>query len=248
MFLAKSLGESAFFVLSELEAIHGLVHAFTTRQTDFSEKDARSVAEVAWRKDVFLRALGIAPADVILLKQVHSDRVVTVGAQGSAGPREKERADGILLPEPGRFAVIKTADCLPLLLIYPEGRKVCALHAGWRGTRERIAHKGASLFLEETGARPEQILVALGPCIRRCCYEVGPEVVEQFREAKHDLDRILTGGRLDLVEANRAHLEDLGITQIFDSGMCTACRTDLFYSYRREGPTGRMWALAGFRE
>ena len=248
MFRAKSLGEINFFVLSELEAIHGLVHAFTTRQTDFSEKDARSVSEVAWRKDVFLQAAGIAPSSVILLKQIHSDRVVTVGTGAVGIPGERERADGILLAEPGRFAVIKTADCLPLLMIYPKGRKVCALHAGWRGTRERIARKGARLLLEETGARPDEILVALGPCIRRCCYEVGPEVIAQFRDAGHDLDRILTGRRLDLVEANRAQLEELGVTQVFDSGMCTACRTDLFYSYRREGPTGRMWALAGFKE
>jgi YfiH family protein len=245
MFRPKSVGGATFFVFSELEETPGFVHGFTTRQTDLAGKDACAAGEVASSKGLFLKALGIGPDSVVLLKQVHSDRVVTFGA---GTPIKREQADGILLPDPGRFAVIKTADCLPIIALYPKGRQVCALHAGWRGTRDQIARKGLGFFLKETSARPEDVIVALGPCIRRCCYEVGPEVIEEFREKGHDLARITDGARLDLVEANWAQVENLGVSHVLDSGMCTACRTDLFYSYRLEGLAERSWALAGFRE
>ncbi len=208
-------------------------------------KDAPTQGEVARGKTVFLETLGIRPECVVQLKQIHSDRVVKIDATYSHGTMP-ERADGIQLARAGFFAVIKTADCAPLIAVHPESRTVCALHAGWRGTRDRITRKALTRFLSETNARPDELVVAIGPSIRRCCYEVGPEVLQQFDEAGHDLGRIASGRQLDIVEANRAQVEELGIGRFLDSGMCTACRTDLFYSYRREGKTGRLWALAGF--
>lgn len=247
VFYEKTLGSTRFFVFSELESIPGLLHAFTTRATDDLVKDALTAGEVASGKDVFLATLGIRPEQVVQLKQIHSDRVITIDSAyaGNHGT-PPERADGIQLARAGFYAVIKTADCAPIIAVHPESRSVCALHAGWRGTRDRITSKGLTRFLAETKARPDEILVAIGPSIRRCCYEVGSEVLEQFAEAGHDMNRIASGRQLDIVEANRLQLEQLGISRFLDSGLCTACRTDLFYSYRREGKTGRLWALAGF--
>ncbi|MCH8017185.1 MAG: polyphenol oxidase family protein, partial [Acidobacteria bacterium] len=144
--------------------------------------------------------------------------------------------------------VVRTADCLPILVLLAEKKQVCVLHTGWRGTRDRITREGVSRFLEATQASPQQLIAAMGPCIRKCCYEVGPEVRNQYAQSGHDLDRCFSGPQLDLVEANSAQLQELGVTRILDSKMCTACRTDLFYSYRREGETGRMWLLAGFQQ
>ncbi|RPI27792.1 MAG: peptidoglycan editing factor PgeF [Acidobacteria bacterium] len=249
MFYEKTVGSTRFFAFSELDDIPGLLHAFTTRVTDTLVKDAFRSGEVAPAKALFLSNLGISPEQVIQLKQIHSDRVIRIDGNhaGRRATEPRERADGILLARSGLFAVVKTADCAPVMAIYPEGRAVCALHAGWRGTRDRITKKGLSLFLAETKARPDELVVAIGPCIRRCCYEVGPEVIEQFGEAGHDVNRVVSGRYLDIVEANRLQVEELGISRFLDSGMCTACRSDLFYSYRREGQTGRLWALAGFR-
>ncbi len=247
VFYEKTLGSTRFFVFSDLAAIPGLLHAFTTRATDYLVKDAPTMGEVASGKSVFLSTLGIRPEQVVQLKQIHSDRVVEISDSYNHG-MTPERADGIQLARAGFFAVIKTADCAPLIAVHPESRSVCALHAGWRGTRDRITRKALTGFLSATKAHPEELLVAIGPCIRRCCYEVGSEVLEQFDEAGHDMNRIASGRRLDIVEANRAQVEDLGIERFLDSGMCTACRTDLFYSYRREGKTGRLWALAGFTD
>jgi YfiH family protein len=201
--------------------------------------------EVAPGKSLFLSTLGIQPEQVVQLKQIHSDRVIKIDGsyEHGAGPAQ---ADGIQLARDGFFAVIKTADCAPVIAVHPKSRSVCALHAGWRGTRDRITKKALNRFLSETGASPDELTVAIGPSIRRCCYEVGPEVLEQFDRAGHEMSRIASGRQLDIVEANRVQVEDLGIERFLDSGMCTACRTDLFYSYRREGKTGRLWALAGF--
>lgn len=246
VFYEKILGPIRFLAFSELDQIPGLLHAFTTRATDDLVKDAPKAVEVASGKRLFLTTLGIPPERIVQLKQIHSDRVVRIDGNYAHGI-EPERADGIQLARTGYFAVIKTADCAPIIAVHPESRSVCALHSGWRGTRDRIVKKALTRFLEETKAHPDEITVAIGPSIRRCCYEVGPEVLQQFEEAGHDMTRITSGRQLDIVEANCAQVEELGIKRFLDSGMCTACRTDLFYSYRREGKTGRLWALAGFQ-
>ncbi|RPJ85595.1 MAG: peptidoglycan editing factor PgeF [Acidobacteria bacterium] len=246
VFYEKTLGSTRFFVFSELEQIPGLLQAFTTRATDHLVRDAPIALEVAPGKSLFLSTLGIRPEQVVQLKQVHSDRVIKIDSSYDHGAKPQQ-ADGIQLARAGFFAVIKTADCAPIIAVHPKSRSICALHAGWRGTRDRITRKALTRFLADTGASPEELLVAIGPSIRRCCYEVGEEVLEQFDQAGHDMSLIASGRQLDIVEANRAQVEELGIERFLDSGMCTACRTDLFYSYRREGKTGRLWALAGFR-
>jgi polyphenol oxidase len=245
----KHLDGISCHLFSELEAIPGLLHAFTSRKTDYIQTEKNS-SELNYGKLLLLERLGIDPGRLILLCQVHSDRVLeykkageVLRIEGRVGP-----ADGVTLRFPGLFAVVRTADCLPVIAIDPVDRQICALHAGWRGTRDRIVQKGVAAFLKGRAGKAEDLLVAFGPSIRRCCYQVGEEVRQGFAEQKHDLDRIFEGRQLDLVEANRAQLEALGVRKVFDSGLCTACRRDLFYSYRREGKTGRIWALAGFRD
>ncbi len=249
MFREKNLGPTSFFVFQELEKIPGFVHAFTSRRTDTSNKSANQSGELALEKGHFLQAMGLGLNQLIFLDQVHSSRVVTVKRRpsDSLGSTSVGPADGVITVRPSQFPVIQTADCLPIVVLLAEKKQVCVLHTGWRGTRDQITTKGVAQFLQETEASPEQLIAALGPCIQRCCCEVGPEVRNQFAEAGHDVDRCFSGTQLDLVEANSAQLQALGVTQILDSKMCTACRTDLFYSYRKEGETGRMWLLAGFQ-
>lgn len=245
MFRARSVGEIPYFVFEELECIPDLVHAFTLRHTDFP-RNAQDSVEIAAGKMALLENLGLRMDRLILLQQMHSDQVVILDKEVTPHQKRGHRADGLILAQSGYFPVIKTADCLPIIGILAEQRRVCAFHAGWRGTRDRIVSKGIQKFLETTGAAPQQLIVALGPCIRRCCYEVGPEVREQYASGGHDMQRVFFGRNLDLVEATRAQLEEVGVTRVLESGMCTACRTDLFYSFRREGKTGRLWSLAGF--
>ena len=248
MFSEKRLGSVSCFVFEELDAIPGLVHAFTSRLSDTFLKDAEGWGELTSGKKYLLKKLGIQEKQLVFLRQIHSDRVILLSEPElrSSQPLEVGPADGVIARHPGQFPVIQTADCLPVIAVDPERKQVCAIHAGWRGTRNRIVQKGISRFLEKIGSEGEDLLVGIGPGIRHCCYEVGAEVWQQFREADHDIERCFAGGYLDLVEANKAQLETLGVGQVFDSGLCTCCRADLFYSYRREKQRERMWALAGF--
>ncbi len=248
MFFESSIDGSSFFAFSELQSIPGFVHAFTSKATDGNPafSGSKSLEDISEGKEKLFSRLEIPKERTVVLKQIHSDKLVAVDSSFQHSGN-RERADGILLLAPGFFGVIKTADCLPVIAVDSRKRAVCALHAGWRGTRDRIVRKGLARFLDVTGSDPEDVVVAFGPSIRQCCYEVGPEVVEDFRKAGHDVDAITSGRLLDVVAANRLQAESLGITTILDSGMCTGCRTDLFYSYRREGVTGRLWAIAGFR-
>ncbi|MDA2930085.1 peptidoglycan editing factor PgeF [Acidobacteria bacterium AH-259-O06] len=249
MFYQKSLARIPFFVFKELEEIPGLIHAFTSRQTDTVMIDAEGSGEVAPEKQLLLQTMGLKLNQLVFLHQVHSDRVVTLNSSpaNDSGPTEVGPADGVITAHPTQFPVIRTADCLPILAILPEQRQVCALHAGWRGTRDRITVQGVGKFLKMSEASPDQLVAAIGPCIRKCCYKVGPEIWDQYKEAGHDVERFFMGGHLDLVRANVAQLQELGVSQILDSEVCTCCRNDLFYSHRRERQAGRMWALAGFR-
>ncbi len=248
MFRQKYLSPVSFFVFEELEEIPSFVHAFTSRQTDASNGKLSPSAEVTPQKRLLLETLGLKPNQLFFLNQVHSNRVVTVnsGPSKSSGPTSLGPADGVIMLLPAQFPIIRTADCLPIFVLLAEKKQVCVLHTGWRGTRDRITQEGVSQFLEVTQGSPQQLIAAIGPCIRKCCYEVGPEVRNEYAQSGHDVDRFFSQGQLDLVEANVAQLQELGVTRILDSKMCTACRTDLFYSYRREGETGRMWLLAGF--
>ncbi len=123
------------------------------------------------------KSLGSPPDGITRIKQVHSDliREVHSGENDISVPVE---ADGIILTEPGIFGVIRTADCVPVILVHPESKTTAIVHAGWKGTCSRITRKAALRMLELTSAAPGEIKTLAGPCIHYCCYEVGTEVIE----------------------------------------------------------------------
>ena len=249
MFYQKRSGRFRYSAFQKFEAIPGLINAVTNRGTDDGPK-AQAGAEIgnAIPNEQFLDALGVSRERLFLLDQKHSDRVVSVNHEEviSLDRRRAQPGDGIILTGPGCFAAVRTADCVPLLALLPSRRMVCLIHAGWRGTCGRIAAKGIQRFLEVSSAGPEDLRVGVGPCIRKCCYQVGSDVRDRYRSAGHDVENLLSGSHLDMVKANVSQLQELGVVPIEDSGLCTACRHDLFYSYRREGATGRIWTIAGF--
>ena len=192
--------------------------------------------EFVWQKHAFGSRLSNPPA--LTLRQVHSATVVI--ADGLAD-RERE-GDALVASRAGLAVGVRTADCVPILLLDSRTRAVAAAHAGWRGTAGEIMRQ----TLLQMGGRPEDKWAAIGPSIRSCCYQVGWDVGERFTRwlpglAPDDAGKIF----LALAEANAAQLVEAGVpaAQIFDSGICTACRFDRFFSYRREpGNPGRMVA------
>jgi YfiH family protein len=177
----------------------------------------------------------------VTLRQIHSDLVVN--AAGLAN-RQCE-GDALVTNEIGKRIGVRTADCAPLLVADPETRAVAAIHAGWRGTVSAIAQKAVARLAQEFGANPANLHVAIGPAIRGCCYEVGPEVVRQLAPLFPEWANRERRRRVDLVEANRRILVAAGIPdrQIHDCGHCTYCEHDRFFSYRRDpDDPGRMVA------
>jgi hypothetical protein len=163
------------------------------------------------------------------------------------------RCDGLLTNEARTGVFVQSADCVPLLLWNPKKKAAAAVHAGWRGTLAEIAGRAVGKLEEVYGATGGEIHVAIGPAIGVCCYEVGDEVIAAFAGSGRDLERISRPGsrgrrHLDLVEENRAQLISSGVSaeRIYDSGVCTFCENERFYSFRKEGSgVGRIFGIIG---
>ncbi|MFH1965016.1 MAG: peptidoglycan editing factor PgeF [Acidobacteriota bacterium] len=191
------------------------------------------------------KSFRLSPGRIAGINQIHSDKVLEILPDESACSKPAE-TDGIIMKTTGMFGVIRTADCVPLILVHPEAKVTAVVHAGWKGTCSGITRKAALRILELTSGSPDDIKVFAGPCIHSCCYEVGPEVENAFEKEGYDLERLMNGKNLNLVKANLSQAAELGITDITSSGFCTACNPDLFYSYRRNKTEDRMLTLAGF--
>lgn len=179
-----------------------------------------------------------AGPELAAAKQIHSDRVLLVESPGPQG-----EGDALVSNQPGIGLTIRTADCLPVLIADPRHRAVAAIHAGWRGVVSEIAPKAVQAMHAQFGSAPEDLVVAIGPGIGKCCFEVGPEVAVQFG---------LSGRtKVDLVETMRRQLGRNGVSpgQISTSGYCTVCNSELFESYRRDREVaGRMTAMIMLEE
>jgi YfiH family protein len=155
-------------------------------------------------------------------RQVHGTRVVVDGEGG-------EEADGQVTTRAGVAAIVLVADCLPVALAGPGAAG--AVHAGWRGLSDGVLEAGVAAV---GGGGP--VAAAIGPGIGPCCYEVGDDVRAVFGTSERTLD---------LKAVARARLEDAGVTEIHDCGLCTACDAERFFSHRRDrGLTGRQAGLA----
>jgi YfiH family protein len=156
----------------------------------------------------------------------------------------------------GVLAGVKTADCVPILIGDPVTRAFAAVHAGWRGTLASAVIAGVERLANDYDARPEDLRVAIGASAGPSCYEVGSEVIEAFTSKFEDGEKLFTPTRsghalVDLPKSNRDQLISVGVKpeRIHTAPLCTMCRTDLFFSFRKEkklyGKTGRLMAVVG---
>ena len=267
-----------------LEKISWLVHGFSTRPGGVSDLGGEKVlnlgfAEWDTKENVlenrrrFQAALGADRLTLCGLSQIHSDVVHVFEAL----PTSRCRGDASATNRAGLLLAVETADCVPILLVDPKNRAVAAVHAGWRGTLQRIVTKAIGKMQMQFGTKPADLLAAIGPSIGGCCYEVGTEVASEFRSqfpnASEWFDELRTGDEpnplqwlnmsppghqpppknvlLDLRKANRAQLVETGVPSgnVAVSDWCTACRRDLLFSYRKEaGTTGRLMSVIGIQD
>ena len=260
-----------------------LVHGFSTRSGGVSgrvdekilnlsltEWDERANVEENRRR--LQRAISAGKFTLLAMKQRHSDAIHLF----RAAPAQACSGDASATNQPGLLLAVQTADCVPILLVDPKHRAVAAIHAGWRGTLGRLTEKTVGRMQFEFASRPQDLLVAIGPSIGPCCYEVGadfvPKFTAQFADAAEYFDEARSGEEpnplqwlnmappghqpspnpvhLDLRKANRSQLIAAGLRRqnIFESNLCTGCRTDLFFSYRKEGArSGRLLSVIGIR-
>jgi len=192
--------------------------------------------------------------------QVHGSDVRLINNLGEAKPAEDARGDtiycdAIISNAPGVLAGVKTADCVPILIGDPQTGAFAAVHAGWRGTLVEVATKALKRMITEYQTNPHDVRVAIGPAAGACCYEVGTDVIDAFRNSFPSQD-LFTETRtdhacIDLLKANLAQLISAGVDRdrINIAPLCTMCRTDLFFSYRREknvqGKVGRLMSVIG---
>ena len=225
----------------------GFVHGFPERDGGVSTGARASLnlgkrwgddeANVAENRRRLAAHAGYDPAQLVATKHVHGTAVWRVGEP------EVAECDGLVTDRVGPVLGAFAADCIPILFADPKARVIGAAHAGWRGTVGRVA-KNVVTRMRELGAQPQDIRVALGPSIGACCFEVGPEVVAEFREAFGDVPGMVVKGpkkdHIDLRVASRAVLEAAGVLRehIDDHPPCTRCEADRFFSYRRDGREG----------
>jgi YfiH family protein len=209
---------------------------------------AQALEEISWLEHGFGTRLSSHwpnTADLTTVRQIHSDKVLIADKAGCLG-----EGDALISNQPGIALSVRTADCLPILMADTRNQAVAAVHAGWRGTLLEIVPKTVQAMGEQFGTRPDDLVIAIGPGIGACCFEVGPEVATQFSALfpeRRDLDR---RAKIDLVETNLRLLgrNDGSVRQIATSGLCSCCQADLFHSYRRDREqAGRMVSVIRLR-
>ncbi len=179
------------------------------------------------------------PAEPLWLRQVHGTTVVE--ADTAKGNPE---ADAALARAPGRVCAALTADCLPLLLCDEAGTIVAAVHAGWRGLCSGVIEQ----TLRAMECPPQALMAYLGPAIGPLAYEVGAELRQAFVASDAESAAAFAPGRpgkfyADLYALARRRLARSGVVRIYGGGYCTYTERERFYSYRRDGATGRMASL-----
>lgn len=259
--LYEKIGRVPCFLIPEFGK-RGALAVFTTRRGGVSREPYESLnlglhtgdhpRAVVANRNILFAALGMRQDRVFTLNQVHGDRVVVIQDEDDLRRKRGADADAVITHLNNVVLTCFFADCQGIYIFDPAHRVIALAHAGWRGTVARIAEKCLQVMVRVYGSRPGDCLAAISPAAGVCCYEVGDDVCLAVREAfpgewKNLLVR-KENGRLyfGMSLANFRVLQEAGVKRenIIDSGLCTICRQDLFFSYRGSGgTTGRMAAL-----
>jgi YfiH family protein len=209
-------------------------------------------AAVAENRRRFVALTGAQPQ---WLRQVHGCTVVQARAESAAG--EPPCADAAWTDQPGVACIVQVADCLPVLLAAPAGRAVAAAHAGWRGLAAGVVEASVAALCAAAGCAPAQVLAWLGPCIGPRRFEVGDDVLRAFGQTPGRADPrcfvsappsgVAPRWWADLPQLARDRLARAGVHQVSGGQWCTVEQRSSFFSFRRDGITGRLAAAIWIR-
>lgn len=264
-------GPVPYWTAPLLREMAGVKHGFSTRCGGVSQGELASLNLglhvgddphlVRENRRRFLEAVGLAPASLTCANQVHGVRVQRVeekdrGKGAFTASDAFPETDALVTAIRGLTLAVFVADCVPILLMDRRQGVVAAIHAGWRGTVQRISAVTVRLMQEWFGTRPQDCVAAIGPSIGPCCYQVDERVFEAFAAVGWDTTHLFfpAGPRhwkLDLWRANWETLQELGLpaANVTTSCLCTACHPEWFFSHRQSGGrAGRMAAIIGLME
>ena len=226
----------------------------------FSRGDRRENVEENFRRAAAL--LGCGPEDIVCSDQTHTTNIRRVTAadrgKGVVRPKDFSDVDGLITDEPGIALATFYADCVPLLFLDPVRRAVGLSHSGWRGTVKGISCETIKAMTAAYGTAPADLTACIGPSICVDCFEVGPEVAEEFLKAFPEAEPETlcpfwkeTGKyHVDLWLANELMLKRAGVEagRIYTTGLCTRCNPKLLFSHRAMGEKrGNLGAFLGLR-
>ena len=192
-------------------------HFFTTRELEISEN-----------KDLICKYLSIEPQNLIKPTQVHSDNIELVDDR-----LDYPNCDGLILNQKNKAIYLNFADCTPVIL-YDEKQKIGAVvHAGWRGTAQKIAPKA----IQKMQSNPKDIIVVIGACISFSQFETSSEAIEKLSATVKNKEGLFKDNYADLKNINKRQLEELGVETFDICPFCTVLDNDKFFSYRAENKT-----------
>lgn len=229
-----SVGDWSYFTLKENSPTPFTYGFFTKKGPDFKNAE---------HSKLFLKIFSLKR--FVIMKQEHGDtiNVVKDGENPSSG-------DALVILEKNVAGLVKSADCIPIIILDTKIARAAIIHAGYRGTLKRLTEKTLKI-MKDLGSEPGQIKAILGPSIGKCCYNVGEEVYMLFKNEFGDDNLFaITNGQiyLDLKRANISMLTREGVTDIHSLDLCTSCHNEIFYSYRKGDKDKRQVSFVCIRD
>ena len=261
MFRLKECGKLKYYTIDEFEKSGMVKHCFTTKHGgvssgEFSSMNLRmncadSQENVLSNFKIICDEICVNFEDLVFSKQVHSDKIEIVEKKdcgnGIVKEQKFESADALITAERGVPIVIFGADCVPVFFLDIKERVIEAALSGWRGTVGRIAEKKTEKMMSEFSCKAENIIAAIGPSIQVCHFETGDDVAEIF--CNEFGDSVLEKNEkyhVNMQKAIEIQLSEIGVKNIINSGICTYCRHNEFFSHRYTN--GRRGVMAGIME
>jgi len=247
-----------YFEISKIASMGWLQHGFLTRQggvspppyhsLNLSEDNGDRLEYVHLNKQRISTTFGFDLNDLILLNQIHQDKILVLKNYLFARPSLLEY-DAVISNQPNIFLGILTADCVPIFVVDQKRKVIAAVHAGRQGTALHITAKVIEKMKEVFGCSSKDFCIAMGPTIGPCCYEIDKKVFQPEWEP-FSIAKGIGKWMIDLAQINIAQMKEGGIEeeQISRIDLCTHCHNDLFFSYRKEGQTGRQLSFIGMME
>lgn len=236
-----------YYIIESFQESNKVEHLFSTRIGWDNEKFSKQISKI----------FNVKEDNIVFSKQVHGTNIGYV--QNIEEYKNKiypKGVDGLITDRKDIVLVTYYADCVPLFFLDIEKEVIALAHSGWKGTVKNIGGKMVDLMMEKFNSYPENILAGIGPSIGPCCYEVGKDVYDKFKENHPFSEQLFIPIKdnkfyLDLWKANRTLLENKGIPSenITVSSICTSCNNHKLYSYRKEsGTKNRMVSAIKLRD